>query len=94
MRTINWRLRGYKSARRCVPQPPFYSPPAKYIRLLRFARSNERLRCNDTPLLFPPADSRGEDNWSGRLDLNQRLHGPEPCALPGCATPRKRSYKV
>ncbi len=20
--------------------------------------------------------------WSGRLDLNQRLHGPEPCALP------------
>ncbi len=24
---------------------------------------------------------RGE-RWSGRLDLNQRLHGPEPCALP------------
>jgi len=24
---------------------------------------------------------RGE-KWSGRLDLNQRLHGPEPCALP------------
>jgi len=23
-----------------------------------------------------------EGNWSGRLDLNQRLHGPEPCALP------------
>ena len=22
-------------------------------------------------------------DWSGRLDLNQRLHGPEPCALPG-----------
>jgi len=23
-----------------------------------------------------------EERWSGRLDLNQRLHGPEPCALP------------
>jgi len=22
------------------------------------------------------------ERWSGRLDLNQRLHGPEPCALP------------
>jgi hypothetical protein len=20
--------------------------------------------------------------WSGRVDLNHRLHGPEPCALP------------
>ncbi len=26
---------------------------------------------------------------SGREDLNLRLHGPEPCALPDCATPRK-----
>src|SRR5437773_2521569 len=33
----------------------------------------------------PPGDSEG---WSGREDLNLRLHGPEPCALPGCATPR------
>jgi len=23
-----------------------------------------------------------KEEWSGRLDLNQRLHGPEPCALP------------
>ncbi len=23
-----------------------------------------------------------DERWSGRLDLNQRLHGPEPCALP------------
>lgn len=23
-----------------------------------------------------------EENWSGRVDLNHRLHGPEPCALP------------
>src|SRR5205807_7035923 len=28
-------------------------------------------------------------DWSGREDLNLRLHGPEPCALPGCATPRR-----
>jgi hypothetical protein len=26
--------------------------------------------------------------WSGRGDLNSRLLGPEPSALPGCATPR------
>src|SRR3954471_4076151 len=25
---------------------------------------------------------------SGREDLNLRPHGPEPCALPVCATPR------
>src|SRR4029453_13285079 len=29
------------------------------------------------------------ERWSGREDLNLRLHGPEPCALPGCATPRR-----
>jgi len=22
------------------------------------------------------------ESWSGRVDLNHRLHGPEPCALP------------
>ena len=26
--------------------------------------------------------------WSGRADSNCRPHGPEPCALPNCATPR------
>ena len=26
--------------------------------------------------------NREEENWSGRVDLNHRLHGPEPCALP------------
>jgi hypothetical protein len=25
---------------------------------------------------------------SGRPDLNRRPHGPKPCALPDCATPR------
>ena len=28
-------------------------------------------------------------NWSGRRDLNPRPLGPEPSALPGCATPRQ-----
>lgn len=26
--------------------------------------------------------------WSARLDLNQRPHAPQACALPGCATRR------
>src|SRR5262245_40553958 len=29
------------------------------------------------------------NRWSGRLDLNQRPLGPEPSALPNCATPRR-----
>jgi hypothetical protein len=28
------------------------------------------------------------EKWSGRLDLNQRPHAPQACALPGCATSR------
>src|SRR4029450_954431 len=40
-----------------------------------------------------PAAGRSE-RWSGREDLNLRLHGPEPCALPGCATPRRDALIV
>src|SRR5436190_8943571 len=29
-----------------------------------------------------------QGDWSGRQDSNLRPHGPKPCALPGCATPR------
>src|SRR5258706_9643005 len=29
-----------------------------------------------------------KEKWSGRLDLNQRPHAPQACALPGCATSR------
>ena len=29
------------------------------------------------------------EEWSGRLDLNQRPHAPQACALPGCATSRQ-----
>jgi hypothetical protein len=27
-------------------------------------------------------DESSSEKWSGRVDLNHRLHGPEPCALP------------
>src|SRR6266550_7100130 len=27
--------------------------------------------------------------WSGARDLNPGPHGPEPCALPNCASPRR-----
>jgi hypothetical protein len=33
------------------------------------------------------SEQRGR-KWSGRLDLNQRPHAPQACALPGCATSR------
>jgi hypothetical protein len=32
--------------------------------------------------------TRATPNQSGRLDLNQRPFGPQPNALPDCATPR------
>src|ERR1700719_401784 len=35
-----------------------------------------------------PSRNRGKEEWSGRLDLNQRPHAPQACALPGCATSR------
>src|SRR5205807_7974329 len=33
----------------------------------------------------------GEEELSGRPDLNRGPHRPERCALPGCATPRMGS---
>ena len=34
------------------------------------------------------------DNWSGRLDSNQRPPAPKAGALPGCATPRLRNPSI
>ena len=34
-----------------------------------------------------------KEEWSERLDSNQRPHGPQPCALPDCATLRKLHFK-
>jgi hypothetical protein len=39
---------------------------------------------------YSTSDKSGE-GWSGRLDSNQRPYGPEPYALPNCATPRPRT---
>jgi hypothetical protein len=43
-------------------------------------------------VVLPPMITREQDRrvWSGREDLNLRLHRPERCALPGCATPRPK----
>ena len=45
-----------------------------------------------TPTFRKPFDLIFErlktENWSGRLDLNQRPPAPKAGALPGCATPR------
>src|SRR5579862_6218757 len=45
---------------------------------------------------MPPSGGRDpyvnyRNKWSGREDLNLRPPGPEPGALPGCATPRPRA---
>src|SRR2546422_8285353 len=36
---------------------------------------------------------RSKEEWSGRLDLNQRPPAPHAGALPGCATPRPRGVR-
>src|SRR5713101_8305745 len=36
----------------------------------------------------------GGRGWSGARDLNPRPHGPEPCALPNCASPRRESDSI
>ena len=41
----------------------------------------------------PGAEIAGNLKWSGRRDLNPRLLGPEPSALPVCATPRKKALR-
>ena len=43
------------------------------------------LACGGIGLLIASGPFGG---WSGRLDSNQRPYGPEPYALPNCATPR------
>jgi hypothetical protein len=40
--------------------------------------------------MTPRKWATGIEKWSGRLDLNQRPHAPQACALPGCATSRPR----
>src|SRR6185437_14071072 len=44
--------------------------------------------CHDGAAPQTPRSPAAFLNESGREDLNLRLPGPEPGALPGCATPR------
>jgi site-specific DNA recombinase len=67
--------------------------PAEQARLLRMVLLNCAI---DGASLYPtyrkPFDlifqRAKNEEWSGRLDLNQRPHAPQACALPGCATSR------
>ena len=45
----------------------------------------DRTGCLFFALRIIPAQTR----WSGSRDLNPGPHGPKPCALPSCATPRR-----
>jgi integrase len=43
---------------------------------------SETLRDGTDDEMGEVVENLGENEWSGRVDLNHRLHGPEPCALP------------
>jgi hypothetical protein len=42
----------------------------------------ETLRSGTDDEIDEVTEMESENKWSGRVDLNHRLHGPEPCALP------------
>ena len=42
----------------------------------------ETLRYATDDTIADVLEKIGREKWSGRVDLNHRLHGPEPCALP------------
>jgi len=43
---------------------------------------SETLRNGTDDEVDEVTENLGGSEWSGRVDLNHRLHGPEPCALP------------
>ena len=43
---------------------------------------SETLRDGTDATMTEVFEKIGGSKWSGRVDLNHRLHGPEPCALP------------
>src|SRR6185369_12404961 len=73
-------------------------PTLTVVRSRMLDHFTARARRSDRRPGAPGLLGRRSVGWSGREDLNLRLHGPEPCALPGCATPRvplplyQRSY--
>ena len=72
----------------------FIDAGSRVLVLSRFhARGRESKTLAPAPeLSWQPLEpaSLVQTHWiqSGRLDLNQRPFGPQPNALPGCATPR------
>ena len=59
--------------------------PFSVVRKLFKTKANIRSVLQKSPLV-PTQNQRAF--WSGRGDLNTRPFGPEPNALPSCATPR------
>lgn len=93
-----WLLRDLKAAavKRCCRTPKF--APDAIPRYWRLGKDRKRRRYR--LLIFDcfrqfsgKRGSMGEEgpceNWSGREDSNLRPYGPEPYALPNCATPRQ-----
>ena len=64
------------------------------IRDGRRAGSSRNGRPAATPRRASDVRSHEQKNLSGRQDLNLRPFGPEPNALPGCATPRCSSVSI
>ena len=61
----------------------------RHGRIFFDACSLEIIRVGGLPLVaVRRGRSVSKKKWSGRLDLNQRPHAPQACALPGCATSR------
>ncbi len=64
------------------------APSAKRRARCNRAKQPERLPVTVRPRSTPPLRVSLVSR-SGRADSNCRPHGPEPCALPNCATPRE-----
>src|SRR2546430_946205 len=66
-----------RSSRSRRPMPNWLPPRESALRLLS---AQEPGPAGETKIEF--------EGWSGARDLNPGPHGPEPCALPDCASPR------
>ena len=99
------RMRWRMPARAVVGSAPLLSPrPLRRRRLNATASSSQHSKKTAKKVLHSSctgqkwsifinyiSDLLVTDIWSGREDSNLRPPGPKPGALPGCATPRRRS---
>ena len=58
----------------------FGAKPETFTETLRYA-ANDRV-ADVIEKVSESNEIQTIEKWSGRVDLNHRLHGPEPCALP------------